>query len=46
MADIESNFATAIIGMTIVCIILIGFPLAFMLSDSFRMRRRTNVPPQ
>jgi hypothetical protein len=46
MADIESNLATAIIGMTIICIILIGFPLVFMLSNSFRIRRRTNVPPQ
>jgi hypothetical protein len=44
MADIESNFATAIIGMTVVCIILIGFPLAFMLSNFFRIRRRTIVP--
>ena len=45
MADIQTNFAIAIIGMTIVCIILIGFPLAFMLGNSFRMRRRrTDVP--
>jgi hypothetical protein len=45
MADIESNFATAIISMTVVCIILTGFPLAFMLSNSFRIRR-TNVSTQ
>ena len=44
MADIQTNFAIAIIGMTIFCIILIWFPLAFMLADSFRMRRRTDVP--
>jgi hypothetical protein len=46
LADIQTNFAIAIVGMTIFCIILIGFPLAFMLTDSFRMRRRrrTDVP--
>jgi hypothetical protein len=44
MADIENNFAIAILGMTIVCIILIGFPLAFMLTNFFRMRRRSNLP--
>jgi hypothetical protein len=37
--DIQTNFAIAIIGMAIVCIILMGFPLAFMLANSFRMRR-------
>jgi ABC-type spermidine/putrescine transport system permease subunit II len=44
MADIQTNFAIAIIGMTIVCVILMGIPIAFMLANSFRMRRRTNVP--
>jgi hypothetical protein len=43
-SDIQTNFAIAIIGMTIVCIIFIGFPLAFMLANSFRMRRKTNLP--
>jgi len=42
MADIQTNFAIAIVGMTIFCIILIGFPLAFMLTDSFREKKKKN----
>jgi hypothetical protein len=44
MPDLETNFAIAIIGMTVFCIILVGVPLAFMLANSFMMRKRTKVP--
>jgi hypothetical protein len=30
--------------MVIICIIMIGFQLAYMLANSFRRRRKTSVP--
>jgi hypothetical protein len=43
VADLESNFAIAITCMTIVCVILVGFPLACMLANTFRIKRKTNI---
>jgi len=43
MANIQSNFAVAITSMVIVCIILMGFPLACMLLNFFR-RRKADFP--
>jgi hypothetical protein len=39
MPDLESNFVIAITGMTIVCIVLIGFPLTLMLAKGVRERK-------
>lgn len=44
MADIESNFAITIIGMTIVYIVLMGLPIGYMLAKSFGLKRKINPP--
>jgi hypothetical protein len=41
MPDLETNFAIAIIGMTIFCIVLVGVPMVFMLAKTFRLRRKS-----
>jgi hypothetical protein len=41
MPDLQTNFAVAIIGMTIVCIVLIGVPLGLMLGKAFRLKRKS-----
>jgi hypothetical protein len=38
--DLESNFAIAITGMTVVCMVLVVVPIVLMLRDSFRIRGR------
>jgi hypothetical protein len=40
MPDLASNFAIAITGMTVVCIVLVVVPIFLMLRDSFRIRGR------
>lgn len=41
MPDLQTNFAVAIIGMTIFCIVLIGIPLGFMLGKTFKLKRKS-----
>lgn len=41
MPDLDTNFAIAIIGMTIFCIVLVGVPMVFMLAKTFRLRRKS-----
>lgn len=40
MPDLESNFAIAIIGMTVFCIVLVAVPIGLMLRNSFKIRRK------
>jgi hypothetical protein len=40
MANIQSNFAIAIIGMVIVCIVLMGFPITFILAKGLQNKKK------
>ena len=44
MANLESNFAIAIMGMTIVCIVLIGFPITFMIAKGLGIKSKKINP--